>query len=67
MTRFTSTLLSVDDDSGDAILPLPPEVQAALGLKEGSLVDVEIDTAGRLVITPAADARARDPESSCGD
>ena len=54
LPHFTSMLLPTHDNSGDAVLQIPPEVLAALGLTEGSAVEVTIDKVGRLIITPVA-------------
>lgn len=39
-----------DPDSGDVLLPIPPQLLAELGWKEGDDVDFSIDEKGRIIL-----------------
>ena len=39
-----------DPESGDLLLPLPPELLEQLGWKEGDNIQVDLDDLGRIVV-----------------
>lgn len=46
-------VITQEDENGDLIVPLPPPVLEALGLKEGDDVEIDVDDKGRLIIKKA--------------
>ena len=48
---WTASVQRWDDESGDFALPIPLEIQKALGLNDGSIVNAEI-VEGRFVNSP---------------
>jgi len=44
------TLVEADDKSGDLILPFPQDLLEEMGWKENDLLDLYVDSAGRLNI-----------------
>jgi bifunctional DNA-binding transcriptional regulator/antitoxin component of YhaV-PrlF toxin-antitoxin module len=47
---FDVTLIEADDGSGDLILPFPDELLKELGWKAGDVVDVYVDSSGKLAV-----------------
>lgn len=43
-------ITQVDPETGDTILPIPPELLHAMGWKEGDEIDFTIDENGTLVM-----------------
>jgi hypothetical protein len=41
----------IDPETGDTILPIPPELLQRMGWKEGDELDIGHDTEGRIVFT----------------
>jgi bifunctional DNA-binding transcriptional regulator/antitoxin component of YhaV-PrlF toxin-antitoxin module len=41
----------VDPETGDTILPIPPELLQRMGWKEGDEIDFGKDTEGRIILT----------------
>ena len=39
-----------DPESGDMIIPLPPQLLSQLGWKEGDNIDFQIDENGRVIV-----------------
>ena len=39
-----------DPESGDMLIPIPPQLLAELGWKEGDDVDFSIDEKGRIIV-----------------
>jgi len=39
-----------DPDTGDLLLPFPPQLLAEMGWKEGDQLDFQIDDKGRVII-----------------
>jgi hypothetical protein len=48
-TRYE--VITQEDENGDLILPLPPELLTKLGWKEGDTLDFQVDNQGRYVLT----------------
>lgn len=40
-----------DPETGDMIIPLPPQVLKKLGWKEGDEIDFQIDDKGHIIVT----------------
>lgn len=40
-----------DPETGDLIIPLPPQLLKSLGLKEGDELDFEVDDKGHIIVT----------------
>ena len=51
VASWTASVQHWGDESGDFALPIPLEIQQALGLNDGSIVNAEI-VEGRFVIVP---------------
>lgn len=39
-----------DPDTGDMIVPIPPQVLKELGWKEGDEIDIQLDASGKIII-----------------
>lgn len=48
-TRY-EVIMQEDPESGDLILPIPPEVLTELGWKEGDNIDFETDDKGTIYL-----------------
>lgn len=46
-------ILAEDPDTGDLILPIPPELMSQMGWKEGDNLDFNQDDKGRWIISKA--------------
>ena len=44
-------ITQVDPETGDLIIPLPPELLQSMGWKEGDELEFNQDTQGKLVVT----------------
>ena len=52
-TQF-EVITQLDPETGDTIIPLPPELLQQMGWKEGDQIDFRVDETGRLVMTKRA-------------
>lgn len=39
-----------DPETGDVIVPIPPQVLKELGWKEGDEMDIQLDSSGKVII-----------------
>lgn len=44
-------ITQIDPETGDTVIPLPPELLQRMGWKDGDELDFNYDTQGRLVVT----------------
>ena len=44
-------VITQEDENGDLMVPLPPELLEKLGWKEGDVIDFQVDNKGRYVLT----------------
>lgn len=53
-SSYTSyEVITQEDDNGDLLIPLPPDLMKALDWKEGDNIEVNIDDKGEFVFSKA--------------
>lgn len=49
-TNSYEVITQVDEETGDLLVPLPPELLSRMGWKIGTDVDIQVDKSGRIII-----------------
>lgn len=50
MSKRYEVITQEDPDTGDLLLPIPPELLAQMGWKEGDDLDITVDENGHIIL-----------------